>query len=143
MRGVLALLLVLGAAPALAQTTPAPARAEAPRGQPTAQAQTSPAPRPRPADPRDRAFMDGGMIGTPDFGNAPPQRRVELAPRPNLDIEAPRGTAPGMDPSFSPTLINPRLPSRGVAADGAINQREQRLLQTPAPGARLSVPMNW
>jgi hypothetical protein len=150
-RAALALLLALGAAPALAQPAPPPARAEAPRGQaqpqlqprPQAQAQANPAPRPRPADPRDRAFLGGGMIGTPDFGNAPAQRRVELAPRPNLDMEGPRGPAPSMDPTLSPTMINPRLPSRGAAADGAINQREQRLLQAPAPGARLSVPMTW
>ncbi|WP_027284998.1 hypothetical protein [Rubritepida flocculans] len=150
MRAALALLLALAAAPALAQNAPPPPRVgDAPRAQaqaqpqPRPQAQANPAPRPRPTDPRDRAFMGGGMVGTPDYGNAPAQRRVELAPRPNLDMEGPRGPAPSMDPSLSPTMINPRLPSRGAAADGAINQREQRLLQTPAPGARLSVPMSW
>jgi hypothetical protein len=84
------------------------------------------------------------MVGTPDFGNSPQtQRRVELAPRPNLDLEGPRGPAPSSDPTLAPTMINPRLPGRGAAADGAVNQRENRLLQAPAPGARLSVPMSW
>jgi hypothetical protein len=139
----LALLLALGTAPAFAQTAPAP-QTDAPRAQAQPRPQQQAQPRPRHNDPRDRAFMGGGMVGTPDFGNAPPtQRRVELAPRPNLDIEGPRGPAPSLDPTLAPTMINPRLPGRGVAADGNVNQRENRLLQTPAPGARLSVPMSW
>ncbi len=142
MRSALALLLALGTAPALAQTAPAP-QAEAPRAQPQPRPQAQANPRPRPSDARDRAFMDGGMVGTPDFGNSQQQRRVELAPRPNLDLEGPRGPAPSTDPTLTPTMINPRLPNRGAATDGAVNQRENRLLQTPAPGARLSVPMSW
>jgi hypothetical protein len=148
-RAALALLLALGASPALGQPAPAPASqgGEAPRAQaqprPQTQANRDTA-RPRPNDSRDRAFMGGGMVGTPDFGNtAPTQRRVELAPRPNLDLEGPRAPAPSTDPTIAPTMINPRLPGRGVAADGNVNQRENRLLQAPAPGARLSVPMSW
>lgn len=143
MRLALALLLALGAAPAFAQTAPAP-QGETPRAQAQPRPQQQAQPRPRNTDPRDRAFMGGGMVGTPDFGNAgEAQRRVELAPRPNLDLEGPRGPAPTTDPTLSPTMINPRLPGRGVASDGAVNQRENRLLQTPAPGARLSLPMSW
>lgn len=148
MRAALALLLALGAAPAFAQTAPTAQTAPAQQGaqpQPRPQSQANrDTVRPRPNDSRDRAFMGGGMVGTPDFGNgAQGQRRVELAPRPNLDLEGPRGPAPTTDPTLSPTMINPRLPGRGVAADGNVNQRENRLLQTPAPGARLSVPMTW
>jgi hypothetical protein len=149
-RSALALLLALGGAPALAQTVPAPPQAppgEAPRAQVQPRSQTQAnrdTVRPRRNDARDRAFMGGGMVGTPDFGNSPQtQRRVELAPRPNLDLEGPRGPAPSRDPTLSPTMINPRLPGRGAAADGNVNQRENRLLQGPAPGARLSVPMSW
>ena len=45
--------------------------------------------------------------------------------------------------TLSPTMIHPRMPGRGVATDGAAPQREQRFLQSPAAGARLSVPMTW
>lgn len=117
-------------------------RIEAPRQAP------APRPRPRPTAPRDRAFMDGGMPSTQGFSGfgqrppAPPQ--AELAPRPNMDLEY---RPPQLDPpnvaTISPTLINPVLPGRGAAADGAVNRREQRFLDNPAAGARFSVPMTW
>ncbi|MBX9751269.1 MAG: hypothetical protein K5Q68_16900 [Roseococcus sp.] len=104
--------------------------------------------RPRSRDPRDRAYMDGGMVITPGFsggilGTAPqPTPQAQLAPRPNLDLEA-RPVAPSQAPSLSPTMIHPRVPGRGAAADTVPTHPDQRLLTAPAPGARLSVPLTW
>jgi hypothetical protein len=89
--------------------------------------------------------MDGGMVapqGFPLTGTAP-AARADLAPRPNLDAEGPRGAASDPVATLSPTLINPRLPSRGAAAEGVLTQRENRLLETPAAGARLKLPLSW
>ncbi|MBS7792894.1 hypothetical protein KTR66_23090 [Roseococcus sp. SDR] len=135
-------LLVL---PAPAQTSPSPAttpQAAAPA--PRAEAP----PRPRPRDPRDRAFMDGGIALTPGFSGSllgqgmPSVPQAQLAPRPNLDIEA-RPVAPSQSPTLTPTMIHPRVPSRSAATDPAPTHPDQRLLQTPAPGARLNVPLTW
>lgn len=104
--------------------------------------------RPRPRDPRDRAFMDGGLVVTPGFSGgilgAAPQAtpQAQLAPRPNLDLEA-RPTRPSQAPSLTPTMIHPRVPGRGAAADTVPTHPDQRLLTAPAPGARLSVPLTW
>lgn len=126
-------------------TTPqseAQPRAAAPR--PNAEA----APRPRPRDPRDRAYMDGGIALTPGFSGStlgqgmPPTPQAQLAPRPNLDIEA-RPTAPSEAPSLAPTVIHPNVPGRSGASGAVATHPDQRLLQTPAPGARLSVPLTW
>ena len=105
--------------------------------------------RPPPGDLRDRAYMGGGMVVTPGFSgggfgaDAPPAPRRDLAPRPNLDLEMRVGPPQPETATLSPAMIHPRLPRSGVASDGAASQREQRLLQTPAAGARLSVPMIW
>jgi hypothetical protein len=104
--------------------------------------------RARPRDPRDRAYMDGGIPGSSSFSgfggpSASTVQRAELAPRPNLDLEGPRRAAPSSAPSIQPTLIHPRLPGRSEVQDGGVTQRENRLLQSPAPGARLRVPMSW
>jgi hypothetical protein len=72
-----------------------------------------------------------------------PAPRAELAPRPNLDLEGPRMAAPSSGPQLVPTLIHPRLPGRSDVQDGGVTQRENRLLQAPAPGARINVPMTW
>jgi len=126
----------------LAISQEVPARAAPPRVQP------EPPPRPRSRDPRDRAFMDGGMPTTPGFSGfgglagAAPLPSGALAPRPNLDLEL-RTTPQPQSATISPTMIHPRLPGRGAATDGAVSQQEQRLLQGPAPGARLSVPLTW
>ena len=124
-------------------TAAAPEEAAPPR-RPRPVARRAPS---RPRDPRDRAYMDGGLIPQSGFSGfetrtaAPP--RAELAPRPNLDLEGPRA-APGANaPTLMPTLIHPRLPGRSAVQDGGVTQRENRLLQSPAPGARLSVPMSW
>jgi len=111
-------------------------------------ATTEPATRPRPRDARDRAHMDGGIAITPGFAGGvvgsltAPSPRAELAPRPNRDIEL-RPAQPSLLPTFTPTMIHPVLPGRGAAAEGVASQTERRFLQTPAPGARLNVPMIW
>lgn len=134
------LLVALPVAPAPAQTSTAPQAAPAPRAEP--------APRPRPRDARDRAYMDGGIAITPGFSGSllgqgmPPAPQAQLAPRPNLDIEA-RPVAPSQSPTLTPTMIHPRVPSRSAATDPAPTHPDQRLLQTPAPGARLNVPLTW
>jgi len=139
--------LVLGLAPAgfaqsLLVTVSETARIVTPR------ATAEPTPRPRPRDPRDRAFMDGGMAITPGFSGGvvgsltAPSPRAELAPRPNLDIEL-RPGQPSLAPTLTPTMIHPALPGRGAAAEGVASQTERRFLQSPAPGARLNVPMIW
>ncbi|MCU0886394.1 MAG: hypothetical protein MUC64_00015 [Rubritepida sp.] len=138
------LALVLGAllslpAPAPAQT----ARSEAARSE-AAQAQpprAEPAARARPSNPRDRAFMDGGMVGMPGASATPAPS--DLAPRPNLQLEGPRAAQVAPTATLSPTLINPRLPGRGVAEEGSVTQRENRFLETPAAGARLKLPLSW
>ncbi|WP_431304248.1 hypothetical protein [Sediminicoccus sp. BL-A-41-H5] len=144
MSPVLGLVLAgLFALPAPAQTSPAaPATQAAPA--PRAEAP----PRPRPRDPRDRAYMDGGIALTPGFSGSllgqgmPPAPQAQLAPRPNLDIEA-RPAAPSQSPTLTPTMIHPRVPSRSAATDPSPTHPDQRLLQTPAPGARLNVPLTW
>lgn len=140
MAGVLLLGLFPGLAPA---QTAEPARPQATR--PAAEAP----PRPRPRDPRDRAFMDGGIAITPGFSGglglgqaAPTSPQAQLAPRPNLDLEA-RSAAPSQAPSLAPTMIHPRVPGRSGGNDAPPTHPDQRLLQAPAPGARLSVPMTW
>ena len=124
------------AAPAAGEAAPAPVQ----RRRRTARRAPS-----RSQDPRDRAYMDGGVPS--GFGGfdatvaAPP--RPELAPRPNFDLEGPRAAPRSANPVIEPTLINPRLPGRSQVQDSGVTQRENRLLQSPAPGARLSVPMSW
>ncbi|MCW8087044.1 hypothetical protein [Sabulicella glaciei] len=153
---LLALLVPLGAAPARAQEFEVPAVAPpAPQAaQPTAPRRTPPR-RARPRNPRDRAWMDGGVPGTGGTPGAngfggfagvpqPVAPRPELAPRPNLDLEGPRvGRSSLAESGLEPALINPRLPGRGVAQDGAYATRENRLFQNPAPGLRLTTPMAW
>jgi len=93
--------------------------------------------------------MDGGNPSSPGFSgfgqrsaSAAPQ--PELAPRPNIDLEyRPTQVDPPNVATISPTIINPPLPGRGAATDGAVNRREQRFLENPAAGARFSVPMSW
>lgn len=88
------------------------------------------------------------MVVTPGFssgllGAAPPAAPpVQLAPRPNLDIEA-RPVIPSQVPTLSPTIIHPRVPGRGAASDSVPTHPDQRLLNAPAHGARLSVPLTW
>lgn len=128
--------ILLGALLAL----PAPAPAQ-PRNEGASNPPRRAEPAPRPRDPRDRAFMEGGMAVPPGGLGAAPPPAASPAPRPNLHIEPPRRTAEEPAATLTPTLINPGLPGRGVTAEGAVTQRESRLLETPAAGARLSVPL--
>ncbi len=141
---VLALAALLGSAGVpSAQSVDTQVRAE------TRRAAAPARPRPRPTAPRDRAYMDGGMVPSPGFTGfgatrTAPAPQAELAPRPNNDLEyRPSVQDPQDVATISPTLINPSLPGRGAAAHGAVNQREQRFLDNPAAGARFSVPMSW
>lgn len=146
MRAALLLAGLLAIAPGW---NPASAQSDAPRAGPRVEAATPPT-RPRPRDPRDRAFLDGGLPSRSTQGftgfDAPASAgppRAELAPRPNLSLEGPRAAARAEVPTLQPMLINPRLPGRTSAQDGAVTQRDYRMFQSPAPGARLSVPMAW
>lgn len=144
----LAMLAAILPMPLLAQTAETPrAQQPQPQLQPTQPNAEAPA-RSRPRDPRDRAFMDGGMAITPGFsggvlgGGVPAAPQAQLAPRANLDLEA-RPVVPSQSPSIRPTMIHPRVPGRGALADTVPTHPDQRFLQTPAPGARLSVPLTW
>ena len=70
--------------------------------------------------------------------------RLEAAPVPNRDLEAPRdptgaaGTAPGCRRASSPG----RCPNQGMATEGTPSIQEERLF-FPAPGARLNVPFSY
>jgi hypothetical protein len=126
-------------APASAQSR-IDTRAELSAEAPPAQA------RPRAAEPRDRAFRTGALAAPPSLGSAPPApapRVVELAPRPNLSLEAPRAPLTEQVAGIRPTIINPSIPALGMAADGSVTRRERRFLDTPAAGARFSAPVTW
>jgi len=94
----------------------------------------------------DRALRAGGFSGTPSFGLAAPnarRRQAELAPLPNRAIEGPRPPFAREEAAILPTIINPAIPGAGMAAEGMVNRHERRFLETPAAGARFSVPMIW
>lgn len=93
-----------------------------------------------------RALRSGGFATTPSFGLPAPtarQGQADLAPRPNREIEGPRTPFAREEAAILPTIINPRIPGGGMAADGTVTRRERRFLDTPAAGARFSVPMTW
>lgn len=126
------LLLALGALAA----GPASAQEAAPQ----AEAPPRPAPRPRrwpPAAEKPAPMKAPPSPPPPDQG--PP--RLEAAPVPNRDLEAPHAVEKD-HPRLSPDVIHRRLPSRGMAAEGSPNQREEQLFK-PAPGARLSLPFSY
>jgi len=84
--------------------------------------------------------MGGGMVVTqPEL-----VPRGDLAPRPNLGMEAPRAPV-GPEPEFrvSPGMINPRIPGGGSAARGTAPSRMEERLFEPAPGAHIRLPMTW
>ena len=107
------LLFTLGAGSALGQAAPQP---------------TAPARRPTPAQRRQRRQAEK-TVTAPE----PPGRP---APMPNRDIEAPRGPNDAQRARLSPTPAQPHLGGSGFA----LQAQEDRLLQKPVPGARLSVP---
>ena len=74
----------------------------------------------------------------------PPEQqrpRLEAAPVPNRELEAPR-VVQRDGPSLTPDIIERRLPGRGQAAEGVPNRTEERLF-APAPGARLNLPFSY
>ncbi len=71
----------------------------------------------------------------------PAPSRLDAAPVPNRNLEAPRVVEKD-HPRLSPDLIYRRMPSRGMAAEGSPHAREEQLFQ-PAPGARLSLPFSY
>lgn len=99
------------------------------------------APGPRVAD---RALSGGAFLAAPSFGTAAPAAPpVELAPRPDRSLEGPRGALAEEGAGIRPTIINPAIPGNGMAAEGMVNRRERRFLETPAAGARFSAPVTW
>jgi hypothetical protein len=70
--------------------------------------------------------------------------RLEAAPVPNRELEAPRdptGEA-GDRARLTPSVITRALPNQGMASQGTPSIQEERLF-FPAPGARLNVPFSY
>jgi hypothetical protein len=121
-RALLLAALVLGAAPAAAQTSQPAAQRPRPPNRPRAQR----IPPPPPAPPAQA----GARPGDP-------------APVPNRDLEGPRG-ADRPSARLDPALIDPNEPRPGATAQReGLQAREDRLLRNPAPGARLRVPFSY
>jgi hypothetical protein len=136
---LLAVLLAAGPASLAAAHETAADRAEAPAA--------SPAPRkPRPVRRRAARRRDpGGGEAQQQAAPAPEPAgpRLEAAPVPNRDLEAPRAADSGTDRTrLSPSVIHKPLPSQGMATEGAQSIQEERLF-FPAPGARLNVPFSY
>jgi hypothetical protein len=132
---LLAVLLAAAPAPFAAAQEAAADRAGAP---------AAPAPRkPRQARRRTARPRGGPAEEAQQAAPAPepPGSRLEAAPVPNRDVEAPR--APTTDRTrLSPSVIHRPLPNQGMATEGAQNIQEERLF-FPAPGARLNVPFSY
>lgn len=124
--------LSAAAAPVAAQEAPQPPAAGAPP-RPSPQRPRRPPPR------RARKPQPATDPNPPPPGPQAPQ--LEAAPVPNRDLEAPRVVEKDQT-RLSPSVIHRRLPQQGMAAEGAPNEREERLF-FPAPGARLSVPFAY
>jgi hypothetical protein len=142
----LLLAALLAAAPA-AVAQDAANRAEG-RGGPAADTPTRPAasrprkPRRRATQPREPAAsaqQQQPAAPAPETGP-----RLEAAPVPNRELEAPRGGAgtPNDRTRLTPSVITRPLPNQGMAAEGAASIQEERLF-FPAPGARLNVPFSY
>jgi hypothetical protein len=131
------LLLMLGtalsaAAPVAAQEAPPAAAGASPR---------PPSPRPN-RPPRRARKPQPAPAADPNPPPAASQApHLDAAPVPNRDLEAPRVVERDRT-RLSPSVIHRRLPRQGMAAEGAPNEREERLF-FPAPGARLSVPFAY
>jgi hypothetical protein len=116
------LLLSLGAEAALAQNA-APA---APRP-------AAPLRRPSPEQRRQRRVAEKTVTA--------PEPAGQPAPIPNRDIEAPRNGNDTPRARLNPTVIDPAPTQPHLGGSGfAMQAQEDRLLQKPMPGARLSVP---
>ena len=116
------LLLTLGAGGALAQNA-APA---APRS-------AAPLRRPSPEQRRQRRVAEKTVTAQEPAG--------QPAPMPNRDIEAPRNGNDTPRARLSPAVIDPAPAQPHLGGSGfAMQAQEDKLLQKPMPGARLSVP---
>jgi len=116
------LLLTLGAGGALAQNA-APA---APRP-------AAPLRRPSPEQRRQRRVAEKTVTAQEPAG--------QPAPMPNRDIEAPRNGNDTPRARLSPAVIDPAPAQPHLGGSGfAMQAQEDKLLQKPMPGARLSVP---
>jgi hypothetical protein len=116
------LLLTLGAGGALAQNaapaTPRPA---------------APLRRPSPEQRRQRRVAEKTVTA--------PEPAGQPAPMPNRDIEAPRNANDTPRARLSPAVIDPAPAQPHLGGSGfAMQAQEDKLLQKPMPGARLSVP---
>jgi hypothetical protein len=70
-----------------------------------------------------------------------PEPAGQPAPIPNRDIEAPRNGNETPRARLSPTVIDPAPAQPHLGGSGfAMQAQEDKLLQKPMPGARLSVP---
>ncbi|MCA3320592.1 MAG: hypothetical protein ING07_09530 [Roseomonas sp.] len=116
------LMLGLGAGGALAQNAaPAPPRPAAPPR------------RPSPEQRRQRRVAEKTVTA--------PEPAGQPAPIPNRDIEAPSNGNDTQRARLSPTVIDPAPAQPHLGGSGfAMQAQEDRLLQKPMPGARLSVP---
>lgn len=81
----------------------------------------------------------------PILGRRPQQvvTRTELAPVPNSRIEAPRGFQQTEVARFTPGVIAPIIPGRGLAQENGSPGSLQDRLFRPAPGAHLRIPLSW
>jgi hypothetical protein len=127
------LVALLAVAPAVAAQEAAN-RAEGPTAAPAKPRQGRRRARPR-RDPAAGAQQQA--VPEPDTGP-----RLEAAPVPNRDIEAPRDAGTADRTRLSPSVIHRPLPNQGMAAEGSQNIQEERLF-FPAPGARLNVPFSY
>lgn len=138
--GPLVLALAL-AAPAAAGAQETVGAAPAPGGAGTPAAE----PARKPRRPQRKQARQRTPPEPPAPRSAPPdtEHRLEAAPVPNRDLEAPRTGEPGAPRTrLSPSVIHRPLPSQGMAVEGANNIQEERLF-FPAPGARLNVPFSY
>ncbi len=138
------LLAVFLAPPAVAaaqEGAPAPAAAGDPGGSPAPPAARKPRrPSARRQARQQRAPNEASRQAAP-AGPQDTEHRLEAAPVPNRDLEAPRSAQTDRT-RLSPSVIHRPLPSQGMAVEGAQNIQEERLF-FPAPGARLNVPFSY
>ena len=71
--------------------------------------------------------------------------RAEIAPMPNSGWEAPRPVVQA-DPNaarFSPGMMAPSIPGRGMAQGNSQGSINDRLFRGPAAGGHVRIPMSW
>ena len=129
---------LLAVAPAGAVAEEAANRVEGTVVAPQRPAASKPRPARRRARPREPAAPQQAAP-VPETGP-----RLEAAPVPNRDLEAPRDPtgAAGDRTRLTPSVITRPLPNQGMATQGTPSIQEERLF-FPAPGARLNVPFSY